>query len=460
MMPPYSEGFMAVRSWLFLLKWPIAVLLLAGLIAAGYLVNDRLQSQRTAGAAGDKAETPKRGANSIIKLGAELAESHGVKDEPAQAVVWYPQVTVYGRVVPNPQATVEIRSPFAGTLRADPDNAWPIQGRWLRAGQVVGRLDIRVGPQERLDIQAKLDDARAKQEGAEDVLKVQQERMDRFLKQPGFESMARDDFDKARVAVVEARTQVATAKAAVDLWQKALDILDKRGDRATSPWNEPLSAPADGEVTELAGRPGTVVESGGLLARLVDFRRVLVRLELPPELLASGPPPAQVEIVAVPPATQPLGSAEAVESAAQAVPATLVGPAGQVDAVSQLAAYWYEADTTHRAKSNPTKKGNGTSSNGSTWRPGLFVQAHLKSSQAKPQQAVSIPQTALLIHQGRTLVYVRLSPGRYERREVRLLGREGDRWMVSAGVAAGEHVVYRQAQILLSEEFRGDVDTD
>jgi hypothetical protein len=451
---------MSVRSWLFLLKWPIALLVLAGILVAGYLINDRVQRQRAERAAGEKADTPKRSPNGIIKLGAELAESHGVKDEPAQSVVWYPRVTVYGRVVPNPQATVELRSPFAGTLRLDPDNAWPMQGRWLRAGQVVGRLDIRVGPQERLDIQAKLDDARAKQDGAEDVLKVQQERLDRFLKQPGFESMARDDFDKARVAVAEARTQVTTARAAVDLWHKALDMLDKRGDRATSPWTEPLSTPADGEVTELAGRPGLAVESGGLIARLVDFRRVLVRLELPPELLGSGQPPTQVELFAVPAVTQPLGSSDLVEDPAQVLLATLIGPAGNVEVASQLAGYWYEADTTQRPKADDNKRAIETGPNGVAWRPGLFVQAHLKSSQAKPQQAASIPQTALLIHQGRTLVYVRLSPGRYERREVRILGREGDHWIVAAGVAAGEPVVYRQAQVLLSEEFRGDVDTD
>lgn len=451
---------MAVHSWLNVLKWLIVLMVLAGAIAAGYLVNDRILSQRSAAITESKTETPKRGVNGIIKLGQELAESHGVKDEPAQAVVWYPHVTAYGRVVPNPQGTVELRSPFAGTLRADPENAWPMQGRWLRAGQIIGRLDIRVGPQERLDIQAKLEDARAKQEGAEDVLKVQQERMDRFLKQPGFESMARDDFDKARVAVAEARTQVATARAAVDLWQRALDILDKRGDRATSPWTEPLSAAADGEVTELAARPGTVVESGGLIARLVDFRRVLVRLELPPELVAAGPAPQHVELVAVPPVAQPLGAADPVEFAAQTMPATLVGPAGQVDAVSQLPAFWYEADTTRRAKTDDAKHVNAAGANGSTWRPGLFVQAHLKAAQAKPQQAISIPQSALLIHQGRTLVYVRLSPGRYERREVRLLGQEGDSWIVAAGVAAGEPVVHRQAQILLSEEFRGDMDND
>jgi hypothetical protein len=65
------------------------------------------------------------------------------------------------------------------------------------------------------------------------------------------------------------------------------------------------------------------------------------------------------------------------------------------------------------------------------------------------------------------LVYVRVKPGAYERREVRLLGREGDSWALAArqtsarsGLEPGEVVVQRGAQVLLSEEFRGDVDAD
>ena len=71
-----------------------------------------------------------------------------------------------------------------------------------------------------------------------------------------------------------------------------------------------------------------------------------------------------------------------------------------------------------------------------------------------------MPATSLLYHDGRALVYVRLSPGRYERREVRVLGRDGGRWVLSEGVVAGEPVVSARAQVLLSEEFRGEADND
>jgi hypothetical protein len=50
----------------------------------------------------------------------------------------------------------------------------------MEAGAILGWLDIRVGPQERLDLVSKLAEARAKLQGAEAVLKIRQERVKRF----------------------------------------------------------------------------------------------------------------------------------------------------------------------------------------------------------------------------------------------------------------------------------------
>jgi cobalt-zinc-cadmium efflux system membrane fusion protein len=390
----------------------------AGAVALAYVVHVLMQHEEA-----DEG-VPNRAANGVVKLGAELAESHGIKDEPAETWSWQPRVAVYGRVVPNPQAAAEVRSPFAGTLRADPDTPWPTPGRPVKAGQVLGRVDVRIGVTERLDLEAKLGEARLKQQGADEVVKVLKERVDRLQKFGASEVVSRRELDESLVQLAEARTQSSTAAAAVELWQKAQAALDRPENRSGSAWTEPLTAPAGGEVAELAARPGTAVEAGALVARVVDFSRPLVRLDLPPEVLAAGPPP-KAELTA----------------AGTTVSAVLVGPAPQVDVASQLAGSWYEAAGV------------------SGWRPGLFVKALLPGGDA-PRQAVAVPAAALLYHQGRVLVYVRVGPGRYERREVHVLGTDGGRAVLADGVAAGEPVVSRQAQVLLSEEFRGAVDND
>src|SRR5207245_9863288 len=127
---------------------------------------------------------------------------------------------------------------------------------------------------------------------------------------------------------------------------------------------------------------------------------------------------------------------------------------------------WYEVHPDAARPPTPESNGVGATKGdarlraGAVWRPGLFVKAFVRVPESKPRPAVAVPGGALLYHQGRALVYVRLSPGRYERREVQVLGRDGDRWVLASGVAAGEPVVSRQAQVLLSEEFRGEADTD
>jgi multidrug efflux pump subunit AcrA (membrane-fusion protein) len=322
----------------------------------------------------------------------------------------------------------------------------------LKAGQALGSLDVRVGPQERLDLLTKLNEARLKQQGAEEHVQIQQQRVERY--RAAGSGISRAELDTAQTALTEARTQLETAKAAVKEWQDALVAIDRQGDRPDRRWSQPLTAPAAGELTDLPVRPGMTVEAGALVARVVDFRYALVRLEVPPEALLAGPP-AEVELLAgaqAPPALA--GAPNRPEPGPPACPlrARLLGTAPQVEVPSQFAAYWYEADTA------PLAAGSGRGVR--VWRPGLFVKALVKVPQVAPQPAVAVPATSLLYHQGRALVYVRLSPGRYERREVQVLGREGDRWVLAGGVEAGEPVVSRRAQVLLSEEFRGEADTD
>jgi RND family efflux transporter MFP subunit len=438
---------MRYRLLFSLFRWTVAVAFLGGVVALVYALHGRMHDPRGPQAAEESAHESRLAGNNVVKLGAELAESHGLREDAAKEVQWHERVPAYGRVVSNPRAIAEVRAPFAGTLRATPHSNWPGLGSRVEAGQVLGWLDIRVGPQERLDLEMKLKEAQAKLQGAEDVFRIQQERVTRFQSLEGPGAVSRADLDQALVQLSEARTQLVTAKAAVQQWEDALAEIRQQGDRKGTFWSQSLKAPAAGEITDLAGRPGMVLEAGGLVARVVDFRRALVRLDIPPHALAGGPPSA-VELFtsaespsAMRGATNPAGPG----AINQPVRGELVGAAPQLDASSQLAGYWYEVDIGR---------------SGGVWRPGLFVQAFMNVQEAKPRHAVAVPETALLYHQGRALVYVRIAPGKFERREVQVLGREANCWVLASGITPGEFVVSRRAQVLLSEEFRSVADND
>jgi hypothetical protein len=454
-----------------LIKWIATVGLIGGLFYLAYQVNGEMQAERAREGSGDKVQSPRRAKDGVVGLGVENADRYGLEEESARAISWSERVPVYGQMVSNPRATVELRSPFAGTLRAASDGDWPKPGRWVRSGQALGWVDIRVGTQERLSLQDNLNTARHKKEGAEKVVPLQRERVNRLEKVSRSQIVPGQQLDDARVLLAEAETQLAIATAAVELWQKALVEVDRPGGDRASTYSYPLMAPADGEVTELAAQPGMSVEAGGVIAQLVDFRRPLVRIDMPPQILAAGPP-SRLQLFAIPaspPVLSGVAAPREVSGPTPSVAASLAGPAPRLDAASQFVGYWYTVDTTlsqGTAEQAGPKAADGGGL-GAVWRPGLQVRADVRLPSARVQQAISVPASAVLFHQGRSLVYVRLEPGAYERRDVRLLGREGGRWVlaprqdpVPSGLAPGEAVVRRGAQVLLSEEFRSDVEAD
>jgi multidrug efflux pump subunit AcrA (membrane-fusion protein) len=423
------------------LRWLIVPAVLAGLVLLAYAVHSHMVQQRLAEAGGDRVVSPVMIEKRKIHLGQSQAELNGIKETPAEKVSWTERVTAYGLVVPNPRATVEIRAPFAGTLKAEPGVDWPAPGQRVKAKEVIGRLQVRVGPQELLDWKSKLNEAQAKQQLADESLKIQQDKLARLKNLGGTEAVSRRELDEALLQAAEARANQAAARDAVKLWQDALT----EGERASgSIWSRALIVAAEGEVAELAARPGSSLEAGALVARVVDFRRVLVRLEMPPEALAGGPPEI-ASFIAATVRSASLGPSAAGSAAGQNLSGKFVGPAPQVDGASQRAAYWYEV----ASESVPRD-----------WRPGYPVKAAVPLPGSEPREAVAIPTSSLLYHQGYPLVYVRVDPDRYERRDVEVLGRAGNRWVLGRGVRPGEAVVSAQAQLLLSAEFNQAGDND
>src|SRR5262245_3175740 len=429
--------------------WLGALAVLGNLFALAFLVHGEHKRQREQAAVPPApAERPKPGE---VILPTRQADSYLVEEVRFEKP-WVEPLTVYGRVVPNPAATFELRAAFAGTVRAA--GPWPGPGKTVAAGKPLGWVDVRVGPLERLDLQNKLNEASRRLEVAQKARQVQEERLKRIDKAPM--SVPVRDREEAQLAWNDARNQEELARTARDLWKKALEEIGRPGQNQQPTWGQPLVPPAAGEVVEVAARPDAAVEAGALLLRLVDFRRVLVRLDLPPEALADGAPPAvELQTAGVPPPALrgAGGSAQPGEPPRKARFAR-VGPAPQVDPASQRVGYLYQVEAAGDRQG---------SAEAVAWRPGTFVKAELPAPQGEPRRAVSVPDTALLYHQGRAIVYVlkerRPKTSIFERREVQVLGRQGDRWVLAAGeFRSGQKVVSDEPQVLLSAEFYVDVD--
>ncbi len=444
-----------------LLLWALTLALLGNLLAMGYLIYRWMRQDRE-----QEAEAEKVSANKPeeklqpgeVALPAKQANSYLVepvrKEKP-----WYEPISVYGRVVQNPHATLEVRSPFPGTLRKS-SGPWPEPGEWIKASQELGRIDIRLGPQERLDLKNKLNEARTKLQFQKDLKK----RIDQSKE--GISPRER----------AEAEYQLAAAQEAYDLYEKAdkeLQEIDRHNSPKSSRWTRPVSAESAGEVAELAAKPGTTVEAGGLILRLVNFNHVLVRLDFPPEVLAVGAPPETALTLIAPPAIalQAARNQSQPASPPKKLKAKRVGPAPQVDEASQLAGFYYKLDL-REANANgnsATLPHSGMDEDGNLWRPNLLVKAEVPKIHSEPREAVSVPENSLLYHQGRALVYVKERTIKskskefviFTRREVQVLGHEEDRWILASGsLRAGDEVVSEEPQVFLSAEFLSNVDID
>ena len=70
---------------------------------------------------------------------------------------------------------------------------------------------------------------------------------------------------------------------------------------------------------------------------------------------------------------------------------------------------------------------------------------------------VNVPADAVVWWQGKAWVYVETSPGAFTRRELSADLPGDDGWFVAQGFAAGDAVVVRGAQLLLSQELLGQI---
>jgi biotin carboxyl carrier protein len=194
----------------------------------------------------------------------------------------------------------------------------------------------------------------------------------------------------------------------------------------------PLALPISGTVTRVGAQPGALVEAGQALLEVADLSRPLVRVAW---LEGAGdvPPPSL-----------------ALSAGDLRVPARLVGPASEADPVTRRPAYLYRA-----ARSWPGAA------------PGVPVAALVAGTPPTvaatgapgggPATTVLVPDSAVVQWEGLAWTYRQRAPGRFERVRVATDRPVPGGWLTGAPLAAGDSVVLRGAEELLSEEFRARV---
>ncbi|MDP1772101.1 MAG: hypothetical protein Q8L15_07430 [Methylobacter sp.] len=134
--------------------------------------------------------------------------------------------------------------------------------------------------------------------------------------------------------------------------------------------------------------------------------------------------------------------------------AELISAAPQTDTTAQGESYFFQTDGRRNCSGQPCD--NHTIPGDNHIRTGMRVAAWIPE-QGENQSGVVIPKSALVWHLDQAFVYIKTADEQFSRRTIDQYSATTGGYFVGNGIKAGEQLVVTGGQMLLSEEFRGQI---
>lgn len=408
-----------------ILKWIVVLVVAAGAIVALSFAfiqgREEIAREREREAPVKTAPRISRTAEGdiVVSIDAETQERMGLETAEVAVETIHPEVTAYGRIQEDPDASFVLRAPVSGVLRSS-GRTWPAFGESLGDNVSIGTIEPRLAPIERVDLTTRLSDARADVEAVEARV-----------------SAARAAFERARIlnadnknisdrALQEAESTLKGEEAKLSAARrnvKELEAATARQAAGTTP--TALVVARGGEVVEVLARPNESIESGQPILRVARFNSLLARVDVP-----------------------------AGETVDRNVTAVRIATVGQED-------HPFTGQRISLAASiDPSTLGEGflfrITSPDRSLRPGAAVVAYLQTK-GEAQNAVVVPYSAIVRSQGKTWIYRQIEADKFSRREVSVDRTTGKGIVVLNALKSGDRIVIQGAQLLLSEEQKSQI---
>ncbi len=328
----------------------------------------------------------------VLTLPMESQFLVGLRTSHVQSSHFAEAIPALGALVARAGGAATVRAPIAGELVAPPAG-FPSPGAEVRAGQELATIRELVGGVDRAALgQARREAATAAAEASRDLALAERD----AVQAPGLVGAisAREDLARQQ-AVAVARARLAEAERALAGLDAGRGVI--------------LRAPVSGRLGANLGRPGDHVQAGDPLFRVTDSTGLWVEVHVPE------------------------GRAGGLRAGSEAKVFATAFPGVSLSGV--LLDPGQEADPT-TGTLTVTLAVDGL---GHALHPGMSVTAWL--SHEPTRDALTVPDSAVVESEGRTLGFVKVGPEQFEIRELRLGTRAGDVWEVLAGVAVGERIV-------------------
>ncbi len=397
-----------------------AVVVVAGLLIWSFLANRgelAAEAQSEQPIASASRVSHNANGDTFIRFTAEMQQRLEIHADPLMGISRLPEAVAYGYLEEDPSRSFVVRAPVSGNVREVAGQAWPEVGQTIADRTIVGAIEPRLAPTDRITLADRLSSARADVEAGQAAVAVAQAALNRAR------TLNADDKNVSDKAVQEAEARVAAEEARLAAANRSVKLMQSPLD-SMSGAAIPLEADRGGQVVEVMAHPGESIEAGQPMLRVTRFDRLLARVDVP----AGDAVPANVASANI----MPLGYE------IRPIRAERVSLAAAIDPKTQGQSFVFRVPDTSFAL-----------------RPGLSVTAYLQLPGAA-RQGVVVPRSAVVRQSGRTWVYVQTAADEFTRREVNLEEPSADGWFTRS-LAAGSRVVTTGAQALLSEELKSQI---
>lgn len=356
----------------------------------------------------------------VIALDTDTQARIGLKAEALPGRSVPVEFVAYGALQEDPSRSFVVRAPVAGTLRRAAGGDWPSLGETLKAGQVVGRIEPRLAPVDRVNLRERLASAQADVDSLSASLGASRAAYQRT------KALNAEDKNVSDRAVQEAEARLKSDEARLQAARETVALMHSslNADGQSPVGMLPLVAETGGQVVEVPAHPDEAIESGQAVLRLSRFDQLLAKVDLPAGH-AVALPVSNARIVVIGHEDQPLtGVAVAVGAA--------------VDPKTQGQSLLFRIRDA-----------------GPSLRPGMAVTAYL-AERGAPRSGVILPRSSIVRFAGAAWAYVQTAPGRFTRRRIALEYVTRGGWFTTS-LRGGESIVVVGAQTLLSEELRSQI---
>jgi len=396
------------------------ILAVAGLTTISCNRGDKEKEQEQKEAGKPSTEAVKRisqtaAGEPLIHLDADTQARMGLRTEILRPYTMEPEIVAYGRLEEDPSRSFVVRAPIAGTLHFAAGRDWPSIGQHLNDDAVVGMIEPRLVPAERISFTNQLATARSELSASTTSVATARAAYERtkILNEDNknVSDRALDDA-KARLSAEEARLKAAT---------DAIQLLENSLQAAGPSANKPLTVERGGDVVEIMAQPGESIEPGSPILRIARLDRLLARVDVP----VGQHIPSAVSATRI----------FAVGYENTPVRAERIALSATADPKSQGESFLFRLAGTLFGL-----------------RPGLAVTARISVPGPK-KQGVVIPLAAIVRLAGNSYVYVQTGADQFVRKEVPTDDPvENGYFTTKFSVSA--RIVLQGAQMLLSEEFK------